>query len=68
MACSYCTKKDCRRGRPLCSRPDRKPRDRQCQCDNYPFPHRTGSGRCLYNAQGQERMNALVYGPESQVA
>lgn len=68
MACSYCTRKDCRRGRPLCRRPDRKARDQRCTCGAYHYPHRSGSGRCVDNPNGQDRMNALVYGPESEVA
>jgi len=53
MACSWCRKPGCRRGRPLC----RKARSatekyRVCECGGYQFPHRRASGACQYNATG----------------
>jgi hypothetical protein len=46
----------------MCRRTD-NPRNETCNCANYWYPHRIGSGQCQYNAKGQERMNALAYGP-----
>lgn len=68
MACPYCTKRECRKGRPLCRRPDRKQRAHTCYCPGYHYPHRCGSGLCLENPNSQDRMNAILYGTESQVA
>ncbi len=58
----YCRKPGCRKGRPLCRRTD-NPRNVTCNCSNYWYPHRIGSGRCQFNPAGQDRMNLLVYGP-----
>lgn len=56
-----CLKRNCRRGRALCRRQD-NPRNLNCNCPAYHFVHRIGSGRCLSNPKGVERMNAVVYG------
>lgn len=57
----YCKKRGCRRGRPLCRRTDSQ-RNLTCQCCAYHYPHRLGSGRCLANPKGAERMNELAWG------
>jgi hypothetical protein len=57
----YCKRRGCRRGRPLCRRAD-NPRNLTCQCCAYHYPHRLGSGRCLANPKGAERMNELAWG------
>ncbi len=57
----YCLKRGCRRARPLCRRTD-NPRNVTCNCHSMHYPHRIGSGVCLYNTKGAERMNALAYG------
>lgn len=61
----YCQRKGCRPSRPLCRRLDANPRNRGCNCGSYHFPHRTGSGLCIHNPKGQERMNELAYGKAS---
>jgi hypothetical protein len=60
-----CHKRACTRGRPLCRRTD-SPRNVTCNCGNYPYPHRLGSGRCQAHPEGQARMNELAYGPEAK--
>lgn len=65
VACSLCKKRDCRPGRPLCRRPDRVKRSHTCYCNSYHYPHRSGSGRCLDNPKGADRMNELCYGVAS---
>lgn len=64
--CTICRKPECTRARPLCRRKD-NPRNLQCSCSNYPFPHRIGSGRCQENAKGHERMWAEVDRPIRKV-
>jgi len=53
--CRQCFKPKCRKARPLCRRID-NPRNYTCNCNNYPFPHRRGSGRCQENPNAAERM------------
>jgi hypothetical protein len=62
MSDCYCKRKGCRPGRPLCRRADAKPRNARCYCCAYAFPHRVGSGACLSNPKGPERLNELIYG------
>ncbi len=65
MSACYCKKKGCRPGRPLCRRVDARKRNATCYCTNYHYPHRAGSGLCIENPKGQERMNELCYGVAS---
>jgi hypothetical protein len=69
MACSYCRKRTCRPGRPLCKR--RRPTP--CQCGLYHYPHRPGSGLCgrsdlawcaLYEALERASRPRHLYGVE----
>lgn len=60
--CRQCFKPACRKARPLCRRKD-NPRNDTCNCGNYPYPHRLGSGRCQAHPKAAERMWAELDKP-----
>lgn len=51
----------CCPGRPTCRYQRREAGI--CHCEAYHYPHRVGSGRCLYGPEGPERMDRYVHGP-----
>lgn len=65
--CTRCRKPACRKARPLCRRADNA-RNGQCNCGNYHFPHRVGSGRCQANPSATARMWAEVDRPIRKTA
>jgi len=57
-------KHKCTPGRPRCRRTDSR-RNRTCLCGGYHYPHREGSALCTANPRHQERLNALLWGPDA---
>jgi proteasome lid subunit RPN8/RPN11 len=51
----------CCPGRPTCRYQRREVG--LCYCEAYHYPHRSGSGRCVYGPEGIARMDRWVYGP-----
>jgi RadC-like JAB domain-containing protein/uncharacterized protein DUF5661 len=51
----------CCPGRPTCRYQRREAG--LCHCEAYHYPHRSGSGRCVYGPEGAARMDRLVHGP-----